>query len=737
MKLYHTMAFRIAMLPMAGILLTLIAIMISLNLGEKRIERIVSKNGIQMEEHNASVLKTIVYAIYKRIETYEDLLNEKLNISMVYMRDKLQEAGGFSKINGIPINSEEKIPSVIVDDVLKHHHTYSTVFRKLEDGTMLRIATNITKDGKRLVNTKIAPVNQDGTPNAMMQSVLAGNTYNGRANVLGEWVNAIYDPIIENGKVVGMLFVSSTGKESRRFIEEIRDSRFGHVFAVGTKGLEKGIMVMSLEESMANQGKAVLDLVNSKGEHYWQEVIDFCIGQPKDSTGYSEINYKSDDGKEYKLAMAGMYYSKWDWAMGIAISKEDLERSNVEMQQTLGASLSTLKFRAYLVGLAMFIVMIIVSIYYTGGLTSIIKQAVVIFGKIGKGDMTHRLDSNAKGEMGELSKHFNVLMDNLQTFMKKIVEDNAILTESADQLHIASEQVSDGVKKTSNYSEGIANKMEEMVANISTIAAGAEQASANANEVSEAAERMSVNMNTIASAVEEMSASIMQIAGNTENVHKIAGEAKEKAGNATSAMSKLGTAAMEIGQVTEVIKKIADKTNLLALNATIEAASAGEAGKGFAVVASEIKELANQSALSADDIAKRIEGIQNGTNEAVEVIHEVSDIIVNINESIEIITQHIDQQTTVSNEISNNVSQANMGTKQVAGAICEVAKGTNNVSLSANEVTRGIAQVKDSVVQVSNETKGGLQGIMQVNQKAVHLEKVAIEQKNTVNKFKV
>jgi len=202
-------------------------------------------------------------------------------------------------------------------------------------------------------------------------------------------------------------------------------------------------------------------------------------------------------------------------------------------------------------------------------------------------------------------------------------------------------------------------------------------------------------------------------------------------------MNKLGVAAKEIGQVTDVIKKIADKTNLLALNATIEAASAGEAGKGFAVVAGEIKELANQSAQSADDIARRIEGIQTGTNQAVTVITAVSEIIAKINESVEAITNHVTQQTKASNEIANNVSQANTGAKRVAGAIGEVAKGSKDIARNAGEAAKGANMINQSVAGIAQGAKDSVQGATQISQGAGELAKISGELKNTMNQFRI
>jgi methyl-accepting chemotaxis protein len=202
-------------------------------------------------------------------------------------------------------------------------------------------------------------------------------------------------------------------------------------------------------------------------------------------------------------------------------------------------------------------------------------------------------------------------------------------------------------------------------------------------------------------------------------------------------MSELGEAAKEIGHVTDVIKKIADKTNLLALNATIEAASAGEAGKGFAVVAGEIKELANQSAKSADDITKRIEGIQSSTSSAVAVIHGVSNIIEKINNSIEAIVGHVNQQTKASNEIANNVAQASVGAKKVADSVGEFAKGGQEIARNSSDAARRMNQISESANTMNQAALESSKGSSQVFNSASDLEKMAGKLRAAMGKFKV
>jgi methyl-accepting chemotaxis protein len=411
----------------------------------------------------------------------------------------------------------------------------------------------------------------------------------------------------------------------------------------------------------------------------------------------------------------------------------------------------------------------------------------------GEGDLTKRIDTRSGDEIGTLVRHFNKLMDTIQhpisetkttvnglaTAAVKLSSVSSLLSdtskETVKQVNNAAstaEQVSINIKAMASSAEQakvnaneVASTTEQMAVNINAMASGAEQASVNASEVAGAANEMSSNMNTIAAAIEEMSSSIRQIANYAGDARHIAGDATVKSTGATNAMNKLGLAAKEIGQVTNVIKKIADKTNLLALNATIEAASAGEAGKGFAVVASEIKELANQSSRSADDIANRIEGIQNETNAAVRVIHDVGGTIEKINQSVEAIAGHIEQQTKASNEIANNVSlantgakrvasaigdiakganeiannvaQANTGAKRVASAISEVAKGSRDIAQNATEAVKGTTNIKENMTVASNVAKESNQMALQVNTSAGDLSKTADSLREVIDKFKV
>jgi methyl-accepting chemotaxis protein len=275
--------------------------------------------------------------------------------------------------------------------------------------------------------------------------------------------------------------------------------------------------------------------------------------------------------------------------------------------------------------------------------------------------------------------------------------------------------------------------------------------SMNVGTISSAAEQTSTNVNVVSAAVGEISKSFADVLGDVREGSRVAGEARRMADSATETIQLLNQSGAEISKVTEAIKMIALQTNLLALNATIEATSAGEAGKGFAVVAQEIKELANQSAKAAEDIARKIEGVQHDTRRAVEVIQNVSQIIREINSSSERISVSVEKQTRAATMISQNVGEANKGVGDIARSISEVAKAAGDMSRNVAEAARGATDVSRNVGEAAKAAGGissSIHGVScasratnnsatQVHNSAEDLGRIGKELRKLVSRFKV
>jgi len=589
-------------------------------------------------------------------------------------------------------------------------------------------------------------------------------------------VTSIATPIrSKNGVILGSIGIDINAEQ----IQKISQARKPLGDALTAVFSNNGTVTGHFDPSRI--GKKIME---SERDMFGPYLDDYLISL-REGKPYSFVRYVPAVGSDMTFFFTPIRISNstTPWSFAVAISTK-----------TVMAPMYNMIRVAIYVSIAMLIAVIIVAVIMSLSISKPIVKVTNTLKNIseGEGDLTKRLEIRAGGEIGALVSYFNKLMDTIQYPIRETKTTVNSMAAAADKLSSVSDRLSDISKETVNHvsnaattaekmaeniramasgaeqasvnASEVASTTEQMAVNINAMANGAKQASLNANEVAGAAEQMSTNMNTIASAIEEMSASINQIASSASEARNIAEEATVKSTGATNAMNKLGIAAKEIGQVTNVIKKIANKTNLLALNATIQAAGAGEAGKGFAVVASEIKELANQSAQSADDIANRIEGVQNETNAAVQVIHEVGNTIVKINQSVESIAGHVEQQTKASNEISNNVAQANIGAKRVASAIGEVARGTNeiasnvtqastgakrvasaiseiakgsrDIAVNASEAVKGTDNIKENMAVASKVAEESNQGASQVNSSANDLAETANSLRGVVEKFK-
>ncbi|MFO0909482.1 MAG: methyl-accepting chemotaxis protein [Isosphaeraceae bacterium] len=407
----------------------------------------------------------------------------------------------------------------------------------------------------------------------------------------------------------------------------------------------------------------------------------------------------------------------------------------------------------------------LVAVLVTRSVTQPVLQVRNLTRAMADGDLRNRIPLQQSDEVGQLSEATNSLADAFSRIVHEIQKVSDGMAGSAGELAGVSNQLLSQSEHASLKATSVASASEQLTLNISTMASAAEEMSVSVASISSASEEMSINVGTISSAAEqtstnvsvvssavnEISSSFADVLKDVQEGSSIAGQASRMADSASETIQLLNRSGAEISKVTETIKMIALQTNLLALNATIEATSAGEAGRGFAVVAHEIKELANQSAKAAEDIARKIEGVQDDTRKAVQVIQSVSQIIRDINASAGRISSSVEKQTRAAGMISQNVSEANKGVGDIARSIAEVAKAAGDMSRNVAEAARGATDVSRNVGEAAKAARGisaDIHGVSdasrstndsaaRVHTSADHLDQISRRLRILIGRFKV
>ena len=306
--------------------------------------------------------------------------------------------------------------------------------------------------------------------------------------------------------------------------------------------------------------------------------------------------------------------------------------------------------------------------------------------KLEAGNLKINVAVDTDDELGRMARAINHISTTMDRYVQDISQQLSVMAENNMDISIQQNYIGDFVPiQTSieKIADSLNDTLHEIIISADEVKSGSESVSTGARLLSEGAAEQASAIDELAVSIESLSQDVRANADDAQTVNEnvvMVSQRLEASNNEMSrlidAMDDIRDASAGIEKIIKTIEDIASQTNLLSLNASIEAARAGEAGKGFAVVADEIRDLATKSAeavkqtttlighsleavqngtVIADNTAKSLVSVVEGTRETLTAIEKISVASQNQKLTLQELTKNMD---LISGVVQSNTSAA-------------------------------------------------------------------------------
>lgn len=427
---------------------------------------------------------------------------------------------------------------------------------------------------------------------------------------------------------------------------------------------------------------------------------------------------RESEAGEFNYTLNGI-----EFFMKYKVSGENIICATIPVSEFTSGLSNLLTISVIISVTALALCIIIIYLLLKVNITNEISKLLKLIKAIGEGNLTKSVNIKSSKEFSILSDGINLMTNNLKEIIEKSAEMTQKLRESGERLTGSSDMSSKGAAE-------IAITIGELAEGANDQADGATKGAMTAKDVLDKAEAISRSVRDTVRSTELTKNTVLEGVETIKYQNEKMQLSVTSSKNLGNSVNELSKRAGEIGDIINVITSLAGQTNMLALNAAIEAARAGEVGKGFAVVADEVRKLAEGSTKAAQQISDIVVQIQESVEDAKEQADKSISIIEEQQTAVKYTQEAFDKINSVTQEAAGQVAGIAEATENIINGIHMIVEIVESQAAASEESAAGTEEISASVQQQTA-------AIEEVSQIANGLMELVDDLNELVNRFKL